>query len=72
MDSKDFLLPPLEPSKLQMYGAYGPIVMLVAAPPTGYALVTSTDSIFIMPLREYTPKACEAHFELLRQALDLI
>ncbi len=69
---KDFLLPPLELSKLQTYGAYGPVVMLVAQPPTGYALVTSTDSTFIMPLREYTAEACQRHFELLRQALDLV
>ena len=69
---KDFLLPPLEPSKLQAYGAYGPVVMLVAGPgpTTGYALVTSADSIFNLPLREYTMEACQKHFELLRQALD--
>ena len=69
---KDFLLPPLETSKLQTYGAHGPVVMLLAGPPTGgYALVMSTDSIFTMRLRGYTPEACQRHFELLRQALDL-
>ena len=69
---KDFLLPPLEAPKLQAYGAYGPVVMLVAGlgPTTGYALVTSADSIFNLPLREYTIKACRKHFELLGQALD--
>ena len=69
---KDFLLPPLGSSKLQSYGAYGPVVMLVAQAPTGYALVTSKDSVFTMPLREYNPEACQRHFELLRQALDLV
>ena len=68
---KDFLLPPLEPSKLQAYGAYGPVVMLVAGPGGGCALVTSTDSIFILPLRKYSMEACKRYFELLRQALDL-
>ena len=68
---KDFLLPPLDPSKLQTYGAYGPVVMLVVDEPTGYALVTAADSIFIMPLEEYTFEACEAYYGLLRQALDL-
>ena len=62
---KYFLLPLLEPSKLKTYDAYGPVVMLVAAPLTGYALVTSTDSIFMMPLRDYTTESCEAHFGLL-------
>ena len=69
---KDFLLPPLEPSKLQSYGAYGPVVMLFAQASTGCALVTSKDSVFTMPLREYTTEACEKRFELLRQALDLV
>lgn len=68
---KDFLLPPLETSKLQSYGAYGPVVMLVAQAPTGYALVTSTDLIFVIPLKGYTRKTCQRHFKLLRQALDL-
>ena len=66
----DFLLPPLGASKLQSYGAYGPIVMLVAQEPIGYASVASKDSIFTVPLREYTPEACQRHFQLLRQSLD--
>ena len=65
----DFLLPPIGASKLQSYGAFGPVVMLVAQVPIGYALVTSKDAIFTMPLREYTPEACKRHFKLLRQAL---
>lgn len=62
---KDFLLPPLDPSKLQTYGAYGPVVMLVVHAPTGYALVTAADSVFIMPLEKYTFFACEVQYGLL-------
>lgn len=69
---EDFLLPPIDPLKIQTYASQGPIVMLVAGlgPNNGYALVISTDSVFTLNLVGYSHDACKANFDLLRLGLD--
>ena len=69
---EDFLLPPIDPSKIQTYASQGPVVMLIAGlgPNNGYALVISTDSVFSLNLVGYSQEACKGKFDLLRLGLD--